>query len=93
MKRRGNCYVTCEALYHLMGGKAQGWKPMRMKWEGDMHWFLLNTWTQQIIDPTKNQFKRTPRTCEYFMHGIGCGFLTKKPSKPARALMDKMLWQ
>lgn len=19
--RRGNCYVTCEALYHLLGGK------------------------------------------------------------------------
>ena len=29
-KRRGNCYVTCEALYHLLGGKAAHYTPRVM---------------------------------------------------------------
>jgi hypothetical protein len=29
-RRRGNCYYTSEALYHILGGKAAGWKPMRI---------------------------------------------------------------
>lgn len=32
--RRGNCYVTSEALYHLLGGKAAGWTPHSLKHEG-----------------------------------------------------------
>lgn len=38
MKVRGNCYVTSEALYHLPGGKASGWKPMTVRHEGAVHW-------------------------------------------------------
>ncbi len=32
--KNGNCYVTCEALYHLLGGKKAGYKPMYIKHEG-----------------------------------------------------------
>jgi hypothetical protein len=38
---RGNCYVTCEALYHLLGGAAAGYIPHRVRHEGDVHWYLV----------------------------------------------------
>jgi hypothetical protein len=97
---RGNCYVTCEALYHLLGGKAAGrLVPMVLKHEGDTHWYLEKRWNETInghivtrtiiIDPTVKQFKTRPD----YSKGRGCGFLTKKPSKRARELMRKLLWQ
>ena len=86
---RGNCYVTCEALYHLLGGREFKWKPMRMRWEGDTHWFLMNTLTLQIVDPTWTQFKFPPN----YSLAVGSGFLTKTPSKRALALMRTLLWQ
>jgi hypothetical protein len=86
---RGNCYVTCEALFHLMGGKRGGWLPKRIRHEGDTHWFLFNVNTGQIVDPTVKQFKTTPP------YGLarGGGFLTKRPSQRARLLMKMLLWQ
>ena len=91
--KRGNCYVTCEALYHLMGGKAAGLKPMTVKHEGDTHWFLVMTRTGNafpvIIDPTVKQFKTFPN----YLKARGRGFLTKEPSKRAKKLMKEMLWQ
>jgi hypothetical protein len=78
--RRGNCYVTSEALYHLLGGRNAGWKPMRVHHEGDTHWFLVNTKTYQLLDPTVSQFKTAPE----YNKAIGCGFLTKGPSKRAK---------
>lgn len=86
---RGNCYVTSEALYHLLGGKAKGWKPMRVRHWGDTHWFLLNVNTGQILDATAKQFRTPP----LYDKAVGSGFLTKQPSKRARALMDKLVWQ
>lgn len=32
-KRRGNCYVAAEALYHLLGGKAAGYVPHTVRHE------------------------------------------------------------
>jgi hypothetical protein len=88
--KRGNCYVTCEALYHLLGGKAAGWKPMTAKHEGETHWFLCYTpIVGMILDPTVSQFKTRPDYSE----ARGRGFLTKKPSKRAKDLMNKMVWQ
>lgn len=84
---RGNCYVTCEALYHLMGGKRSGWKPAYLKHEGDTHWVL--TQGSLILDPTVKQFKTKPD----YNKARGCGFLTKRPSKRAKLLMRAMLWQ
>lgn len=95
---RGNCYVTCEALYHLLGGKESGYKPMTVRHEGDVHWFLVFEGTKNlgyyglggcrvVIDPTVSQFKTKPD----YNKGRGRGFLTKKPS--TRALMKTMLWQ
>ena len=100
-KHRGNCYVTCEALYHLLGGKKNGYMPMVMRHEGDTHWFLRwedpdhlvsnSMWSRPpvYLDPTASQFKSKPR----YSKARGCGFLTKKPSKRAKELMKKMVWQ
>ena len=87
-KRRGNCYVTCEALYHLMGGKAAGWTPMSLRHEGDTHWFLRHA-SGTIVDPTVQQFRTKPD----YTQARGRGFLTRRPSKRAAALMERMLWQ
>lgn len=104
--RKGNCYVVCEALYHLLGGKDAGYVPYRLRHEGDTHWYLVKTvyatapaglplrgvWEVEkrvIIDPTKSQFKIPPD----YSKGVGCGFLTKGPSKRARELMERLVWQ
>ena len=85
---RGNCYVTSEALFHLLGGAAAGWKPMSMRHEGDTHWFLKHA-DGRILDATVSQFKKVP---DYNL-ARGKGFLTRLPSRRARDLMRVMVWQ
>jgi hypothetical protein len=86
--------VTCEALYHLLGGKEVGLVPHSMRWEGDVHWFLV--WEAKglsgfdiVIDPTVSQFKVQPD----YSRARARGFLTKNPSKRARELMERLVWQ
>lgn len=86
---RGNCYVCSEAIFHLLGGYEAGWKPMYMKHEGDSHWFIQHKITGMIIDLTSGQFKTIPP----YDKAKGKGFLTKKPSKRAKLLMEKLVWQ
>jgi len=85
---RGNCYVTCEALYHLIGGKISGWKPMNIRHEGDSHWFLKHE-SGLILDPTVSQFKTVPD----YTKAKGRGFLTREPSRRAKKLMKVLVWQ
>lgn len=85
---RGNCYVTSEAVYHLLGGKAGGWKPMRIYHERTTHWFLKHE-SGLILDLTWGQFKRMPK----YEKAVGSGFLTKQPSKRARELIQRLVWQ
>lgn len=118
MKHRGNCYVTCEALYHLLKQAGEwtpgnGWGelvPHRVRHEGDVHWYLVlrlvdgfheyrDLRTKQTrykqrfryvyLDPTSSQFKTRPP----YEEGRASGFLTKEPSKRARELMKKLVWQ
>lgn len=90
MKRRGNCYVTCEALFHLLGGKKAHLVPHTVRHEGAVHWYLVRKGTfPVVIDPTRSQFKRPVP----YHKGRGRGFLTKKPSKRAREMMQKMVYQ
>lgn len=90
MARRGNCYVASEALFHLLGGKAAGWTPMSVRTPGDVHWFLRHA-DGRILDPTAAQFAGKPKPD--YAAARGRGFLTRKPSKRARALMDRIVWQ
>lgn len=89
--RRGNCYVCTESLYFLLGGRRSGWKPMVMRLGRDTHWFLLkkSRTGDIILDPTVSQFKTKPD----YSKARGCGFLTRRPSRRARDLMKRMVWQ
>lgn len=86
---RGNCYVASEALFHILGGKATGWKPMQMRTKGDTPWWLQHR-DGLILDPSVRQFGKT--RLDYTM-GRGGGFLTKHPSKRAVKLMQTLTWQ
>jgi hypothetical protein len=88
--RRGNCYVTSEAIYHAVGGKAAGWTPCVLRLDtGDTHWFLRHK-SGLILDATVGQFGT--KKIDYSL-GRGSGFLTRRPSKRAAALMERMVWQ
>ena len=88
--QRGNCYYSSEALYHILGGKRAGWKPMHMKTDRGKysHWFLKHE-TGVILDPSVRQFKRKPD----YTKARGSGFLTSRPSGKAKKLMTKLTWQ
>lgn len=87
VSQRGNCYVTSEALYHLLGGKAAGWTPKQVRHEGASHWFLQHR-CGLVLDPTAGQFETPPP----YDRAVGKGFLTRSPSKRACAMMQTLLW-
>jgi hypothetical protein len=86
MPLAGHCYVASEALYHLVGGRDNGWKPMVIRHEGSTHWWLQGP-DGQIFDLTSEQF-RSPVPYE---QGRGTGFLTREPSKRARVVLDALV--
>lgn len=88
----GNCYAASEAAYHLLGGKAAGWKPMRMDRYDGSHWFLRHSPTGLVVDLTARQFRRPPSKRAY-SKAVGCGFLTRKPSRDAIGLMEALTWK
>jgi len=89
--RRGNCYVATEALWHILGGKRSDWWIMRMRTATDTHWFLRHRCSSRLIlDPSRRQFGR--RLPDY-SKAKRTGFLTRRPSKRARALMRQLTWQ
>jgi hypothetical protein len=79
----GHCYVASEVLRHLLGNR---WLPMFIKHEDESHWFLRHSETGEVLDMTESQFK-TP-----VPHGLGRrqAFLTKKPSKRAQIVIDRI---
>lgn len=60
----GHCYAATEALYWMLGGTKSDWKTYvlnNLTWseglkDGETHWFIRNTKTGEILDPTKEQF-------------------------------------
>lgn len=79
----GCCYVAAEAAWHAAGGPASGLKVMHVRHEGAPHWYLVDPATAWVVDPTADQFAAPPD----YAAGKGKGFLTRAPSKRARALM------
>lgn len=83
----GHCYIASEALFHLMGGSASGWKPMFVRVQGMPHWYLQHR-DGRVIDVTAEQF-----SCAVPRHlAKGKGFLTKNPSKRTQKLLER-LWK
>jgi hypothetical protein len=85
----GHCYHAAEALWHLLGGREAGWTRTCIAGEdGITHWWLRHE-TGAIADPTADQYQDEPLPYERGL-GKGCGFLTREPSKPARAILSKL---
>ena len=90
----GHCYHAVEAIYHKFG-KFNGFTPKYLTSKdfpeglpkGDTHWFIQNNKTGEVIDPTSQQFGKTPIPYE---KGTGAGFLTKEPSKPAKKILERL---
>jgi hypothetical protein len=75
------CYPAAEVVYHKNGGRGAGLTPMQQRHEGRSHWWVRGP-EGEVWDPASAQF-RTPVPYD---RGVGKGFLTKKPSRRARAL-------
>lgn len=88
-RRRGNCYVATEALYHILGGRESYWLVYRMRLGHDTHWYLKHSAWGTILDPSRLQFMQEPD----YTKGKRTGFLTRRPSKRAMKLMEEMTWQ
>lgn len=82
----GQCYVLSEILYHILGGKDQGWTPQVLHHEGGTHWFLKHK-SGIILDATASQFA-TPIP---YHKAKGCGFLTKNLSKRSKGKLCQTL--
>jgi hypothetical protein len=85
----GHCYAASEALYHKLGGKNKGYKPVRGKDEkGITHWWLLDK-DGNILDPTSEQYTSKGLEPPY-ENGRPAGFLTREPSKRAREILRRI---
>ena len=85
----GHCYAASEALYHILGGKRYGYKPMYGKTEkGNSHWWIVDE-DENIIDVTAEQFY-FHNTKPPYHNGTGSGFLTKDPSKRAQIIINRI---
>lgn len=88
----GHCYTGAEALYHLLGGKSANLEVYVASYTSDegkcTHWWL-RTSKGKILDPTKIQYTAYGEQPPYHL-GRKCGFLTKKPSKRAQIVIDRV---
>ena len=84
-KYTGHCYVASECYYHL---SSEDLNIYHIKHENSTHWFLKNN-IDQNIDLTSEQFE-TPVPYKKAKRGA---FLTKKPSKRAKILIDRVVDQ
>jgi hypothetical protein len=96
--KRGNCYAAAEALYHILGGKRAGWTAMVIRLKSpeasntETHWYLRHK-SGLVIDPSRRQFNEpgwwpTPD----YSKGRATWFLTKRPSKRAKRVMEILTW-
>ena len=85
----GHCYVATEALYHLFQRHGiPGWSPVRARDKsGTVHWWLEHPdgW---ILDPTEDQYPDDDAAPHD--QGRRGGFLTKRPSKRAQVVIDRV---
>lgn len=83
----GNCYVACEALWHLVA-RDEGFVPAYLMLDAKesdtfcSHWILIRA-DGTVLDPTVDQFPAPPD----YSRPRRCGFLTKRPSYRASKLI------
>ncbi len=84
----GHCYVATEAMYHAIGGKASGFKPVSGRCPGGVHWWLEAP-DGTVVDLTWDQFTKKELQ-QVYAAGRGCGFLTSQPSKRAQVVLKRI---
>jgi len=83
----GHCYVAAEVAYHVLG---KPWQPKVISKKvigSTTHWYLFNTQTNEIFDPTEEQFGDSVIP---YHQGKSCGFLTTQPSKRAKIVLERI---
>ncbi len=87
----GHCYVASEVLFHMLESEM----PNRFSpWigkddDGVNHWWLVSNKDGVIVDPTVDQYVSQGKLPPY-ERGRKFSFLTKKPSKRARVVMERI---
>jgi len=87
-KTAGHCYAASEALYHILGGKQNGFTPQVGRFKHGTHWWLKDK-NGNIIDVTADQFYYK-NTFPPYKNSKGSGFLTKQPSKRAKIIIERI---
>jgi hypothetical protein len=86
----GHCYVASEALFYLLGGRDQPFRPCRGKDDtGNVHWWLEDPLSGERLDVTADQYHSVGKTPPYATGRFG-PFLTKEPSKRARVVIERV---
>lgn len=85
----GFCYTASEAIYHLSEDRMKPWCVRYGPLAHQTHWYLTVAETGKIVDVTASQFSDLDVYAMYEF-GVGKGFLTKGPSKRARAVLDRI---
>lgn len=85
----GFCYAASEAIFHLSEDPLQPWFVRYGPLDHQTHWFLKLAETGEVIDVTASQFSDMDAYALYD-HAIRKGFLTKEPSKRARAILARV---
>jgi len=77
----GHCYVASEALYHLLGGKAKGYRAVNLSKKAaprfGPHWWVENP-SGEVIDVTAEQFAEP---VPYYL-GVYKAWITSLPKPP-----------
>lgn len=77
-------YVASEALFHLLGGKKEGYRAMHAHHERVSHWWIRDAHGNDL-DLTAAQFKMPVN----YRAAKATGFRTAIPSKMASRLMER----
>jgi hypothetical protein len=85
----GFCYTASEAIYHLSEDEMQPWSLRFGPRDHQTHWFLKLAETGEIVDVTASQFGDMDAYAMY-EYATRRGFLTKAPSKRAKAVLDRI---
>lgn len=86
----GHCYVASEALYHLLGGRAAGWRVHRARDEaGVVHWWLEDGEGNRL-DPTAGQYVSLGRPPPYDKGKRGTWLTGERPSRRAAELIRRV---
>lgn len=85
----GFCYTASEAIYHLSEDETHPYCVRYGPAPHQTHWYLKLAETGEVVDVTGSQFSDMDAYALYD-HGVRKGFLTKRPSKRARAILDRI---